>query len=57
MFTPNNNVVKYCDYFMNQSLHIDKMIDKQILKPKLNNQLRLKTSIDFIQYSISSMLS
>jgi hypothetical protein len=37
----------------NQSQHIDKVIDKQTSKEKLNNLLRLKTSIDSIRYLIS----
>jgi hypothetical protein len=35
--SPHNNIVKYCDSLMNQSQHIDKMIDKQISKEKLKN--------------------
>jgi hypothetical protein len=35
---------------MNQSEHIDKVIDKQTSKEKLRNRLRLKTSIDCVRY-------
>jgi hypothetical protein len=49
--SPHNNAVKCCDNLKNQSQHIDKVIDKQTLgKKKLNNRLRLKTSIESIRY-------
>jgi hypothetical protein len=48
--SPHNNAVKCCDNLKNQSQHIDKMIDKQTSEEKLNNRLRLKTSIEFIRY-------
>jgi 3-oxoacyl-[acyl-carrier-protein] synthase III len=38
---------------MNQSEHIDKVIDKQTSKEKLRNRLRLKTSIDCVRYLAS----
>jgi hypothetical protein len=38
---------------MNQSQHIDKVIDKQTLEEKLKNRLRLKTSINFVRYLTS----
>jgi hypothetical protein len=46
--SPHNNVIKCCDNLMNQSQHIDKVIDKQTPEEKLKNRLRLKTSIDSI---------
>jgi hypothetical protein len=48
-----NNAVKCYDNLMNQFQHIDKVIDKQTLEEKLNNRLRLKTSIDSIRYLAS----
>ena len=48
--SPHNNAINCCDNLKNQSQHIDKVIDKQILEEKLNNQLRLKTSIESIRY-------
>jgi hypothetical protein len=48
--SPHSNAVKCCDSLRNQSQHIDKMIDKQTSKEKLNNRLRLKTSIESIRY-------
>jgi hypothetical protein len=50
---PYNNAVKYCYTLRNQFQHIDKVIDKQTLKEKLNNRLRLKTSINSIRYLTS----
>jgi hypothetical protein len=51
--SPHNNVVKCCDTLKNQSQHIERVIDKQTSKQKLNNQLRLKPSIDCIRYLTS----
>jgi hypothetical protein len=51
--SPHNNAIKYCDSLMNQSQHIDKVIDKQTSKEKLKNRLRLKTSIDCGRYLTS----
>jgi hypothetical protein len=34
---PHNNAVKYYDNLINQSQHIDKVIDKQISEEKLKN--------------------
>ncbi|XP_059446621.1 uncharacterized protein LOC132178187 [Corylus avellana] len=48
--SPHNNAVKCCDNLKNQSQHIDKVIDKQTSEEKVNNRLRLKTSIDSIRY-------
>jgi hypothetical protein len=48
-----NNTVKCYDNLMNQFQHTDKVIDKQTLEEKLNNRLRLKTSIDSIRYLTS----
>ena len=47
------NVVKYCDNLMNQSQHIDKVIEKQTSEEKLKNRLRLKTLIDCVRYLTS----
>ncbi|XP_059446513.1 uncharacterized protein LOC132178069 [Corylus avellana] len=44
--SPYNNAVKCCGNLKNQSQHIDKVIDKQTSEEKLNNRLRLKTSIE-----------
>jgi hypothetical protein len=52
-YSSHNNTVKYCDNLMNQSQYIDNVIDKQISKEKLKNQLQLKTSIDCVQYLTS----
>jgi hypothetical protein len=51
--SPHNNAVKYCNSLMNQSEHIDKVVDKQTSKEKLRNQLRLKTSIDCVRYLVA----
>jgi hypothetical protein len=51
--SPHNNAVKYCDTLMSQSQHIDTVINKQTSEEKMNNRLRLKTSIDSIRYLIS----
>jgi hypothetical protein len=51
--SPHNNVVKCCDTLKNQSQHIEKVIDKQTSEQKLNNRLRLKTSINCICYLTS----
>jgi len=50
---PHNNAVKCCDTLKNQSQHIENVIDKQTSEQKLNNRLRLKTSIDCIRYLTS----
>jgi hypothetical protein len=46
----HNTIVKCFDALINQSQHIDKVIDKQTSKQKLNNRLGLKTSINCIRY-------
>jgi hypothetical protein len=51
--SPHNNAVKCCDTLKNQSQHIENVIDKQTSEQKLNNRLRLKTSIDCIRYLTS----
>jgi hypothetical protein len=51
--SPHNNAVKCCDTLLNQSQHIENVIDKQNLEQKLNNRLRLKTLIDCIRYLTS----
>jgi hypothetical protein len=51
--SPHTNVVKCCDTLMNQSQHIENVIDKQTSEQKLNNRLRLKTSINCIRYLTS----
>jgi hypothetical protein len=50
--SPHNNTVKCCDNLKNQSQHIDKVIDKQTSKEKLNNRLRMRASIEFIRYLV-----
>jgi hypothetical protein len=51
--SPYNNAVKCNNTLKNQSQHIEKMIDKQTSEQKLNNRLRLKTSINCIRYLTS----
>lgn len=36
---PHNNAVKYCDALMNQSQHIDRVIEKQTLAQIRDNRL------------------
>ncbi|XP_059429354.1 uncharacterized protein LOC132163185 [Corylus avellana] len=48
--SPHNIAVKCCEDLMNQSGHIDKIVEKQTLQETKNNQLRLKTSIDSVQW-------
>ncbi|XP_059458275.1 uncharacterized protein LOC132187857 [Corylus avellana] len=48
--SPHNIAVKCCEDLMNQSGHIDKIVEKQTLQEIKNNQLRLKTSIDSVQW-------
>ena len=42
--------VKCCEYLMNQSRHIDMLVEKQTLQETENNWLRLNTSIDSVQW-------
>jgi hypothetical protein len=48
--SPHNNVVKYCENFRNQSLHIDKVLNAQSTEEILNNRLHVKTYIDVARW-------
>ncbi|XP_062152108.1 uncharacterized protein LOC133860537 [Alnus glutinosa] len=48
--SPHKNAVKCCEDLMNQSRHIDKLIEKQTSQETENNRLRLKTSVDSVQW-------
>ncbi|KAG6713585.1 hypothetical protein I3842_05G160800 [Carya illinoinensis] len=48
--SPHKNAVKYCEDLMNQSRHIDKLVEKQVSQEIENNQLRLKNSIDSVRW-------
>ena len=49
-YSPHNNAMKYCDDLLNESVHIDKVMNVQSSKQILNNRLRVKTSIDTVQW-------
>nr|XP_023895481.1 uncharacterized protein LOC112007377 [Quercus suber] len=48
--SPHNNAVKYYDDLLNESMHIDKVMNVQNSEQILNNRLRVKTSIDTVQW-------
>ena len=48
--SPHNNAMKYCDDLLNESVHIDKVMNVQSSEQILNNRLRVKTSIDIIRW-------
>ncbi|XP_050280585.1 uncharacterized protein LOC126721578 [Quercus robur] len=48
--SPQSNAVKYCDDLLNESVHIDKVMNVQSSEQILNNQLWVKTSIDIVQW-------
>lgn len=48
--SPHKNTVKCCEDLMNQSRHIDKLVEKQVSQEMENNRLRLKTSIDSVRW-------
>ncbi|XP_059428463.1 uncharacterized protein LOC132162216 [Corylus avellana] len=48
--SPHNIAMKCCEDLMNQSGHIDKIVEKQTLQKTKNNRLRLKTSIDSVKW-------
>jgi hypothetical protein len=48
--SPHKNAMKCCEDLMNQSHHIDKLVEKQTSQETENNRLRLKTSVDSVQW-------
>ncbi|KAF5450063.1 hypothetical protein F2P56_030442, partial [Juglans regia] len=48
--SPHKNAVKCCEDLMNQSRHIDKLVEKQVSQDMENNQLQLKTSIESVRW-------
>ncbi|KAF5444869.1 hypothetical protein F2P56_033965 [Juglans regia] len=48
--SPHKNAVKCCEDLMNQSRHIDKLVEKQVSQDMENNRLRLKTSIESVRW-------
>ncbi|KAG6639849.1 hypothetical protein CIPAW_10G130700 [Carya illinoinensis] len=44
--SPHKNVVKCCEDLMNQSRHIDKLVEKQVSQEMKNSRLRLKILIE-----------
>ena len=48
--SPHNNAVRCCQTLLNQSQHIDKVMNTQSLKQKESNRLRVKTSIDVVRW-------
>lgn len=48
--SPHKNAVKCCEDLMNQSRHIDKLVEKQTSQETENNRLRLKASVDSVQW-------
>jgi len=48
--SPHNNAVKSCEDLKQQSRHIDKLLNAQSTEQIQNNRLRVKTSIDVVQW-------
>jgi hypothetical protein len=48
--SPHKNAVKCCEDLMNQSQHITKLVEKQTSQETENNCLRLKASVDSVQW-------
>ena len=48
--SPHNNAMKYCDDLLNESVHIDKVMNVQSSEQILNNRLWVKTSIDTVRW-------
>ena len=48
--SPHNNAVKYCDDLLNESMHMDKVMNVQSFEQILNNQLWVKTSIGIVRW-------
>ena len=48
--SPHNNAMKYCDDLLNESVNIDKVKNVQSFEQILNNQFRVKTSIDIVRW-------
>lgn len=48
--SPHNKAVQACEDLLNQSKHIDKVINAQSREQILNNRLRVKTSIDAVLF-------
>ena len=42
--------MKYCDDLLNESMHMDKVMNAQSFEQILNNQLRVKTSIGTVRW-------
>ena len=51
--SPHNNAKKCCQDLLNQSQHIDKVINAHSLEQKEENRLRVKTSIDVVRWLAS----
>jgi len=47
--SPHNNAMKACEDLLNQSMHINNIINIQSSEQVCKNHLRLKTSIDTIR--------
>jgi len=48
--SPHKSAVKCCEDLMNQSRHIDKLVEKQTSQEIGNNRLQLKASVDSVQW-------
>lgn len=48
--SPHNNAVRSCDNLMNQSRHIDKVINRQSVEEIEKNRMRLNTSIQSVRF-------
>ncbi|XP_030964211.1 uncharacterized protein LOC115985412 [Quercus lobata] len=54
--SPHNNAVKYCDDLLNESMHMDKVMNVQSSEQILNNRLRVKTSIDTVRDKVEQVV-
>ena len=50
LYSPHNNAMKACEDLLNQSMHINNIINIQSSEQICKNRLRLKTSIDTIYW-------
>ncbi|KAG7968215.1 hypothetical protein I3843_08G142400 [Carya illinoinensis] len=48
--SPHKNAIKCCEDLMNQSKHIDKLVEKQVSQAMENNRLQLKTLIESVRW-------
>ena len=48
--SPHNNAMKACQDLLNQDGHIRNVIQVQSSSQRMNNRLRLKTSIDIVRW-------